>query len=137
MSSYVLDACSLIALLQDEAGADEVAAVINAANNGTAEIVMHRLNLLEVYYDAYRLRGKDQADLMISELSKRPVSINHEITDEIFLEAGRLKATYRISLADSVALAQALVLDARLLTSDHHEFDSIEELEPISFMWIR
>jgi len=34
MSHYVLDACALIALLQDEAGADKVAAVINAADVG-------------------------------------------------------------------------------------------------------
>jgi len=54
MNRYVLDACAMLAMLRDEPGADIVAAVINAANNGEAEIIMHKANLLEVYYDLYR-----------------------------------------------------------------------------------
>jgi len=137
MSLYGLYACALIALLQDEPGADKVAAAINAANNGKLKIVMNKVNLLEVYYDAYRLRGKEQADLMLYEVKKRPIEINAEITDEIFNEAGRLKASYKISFADSFALAQAIVLGGELLTSDHHEFDAIERQEDIRFQWIR
>ena len=137
MSHYVLDACALFALLQDEAGADKVAAVINAANAGKATVTMHKVNLLEVYYGAYRARGKEQANLMVENLSKQPIDINTEITSKIFEEAGRLKASYKISLADSIALAQAMVLDANFLTADHHEFDVIEGKEPIRFHWIR
>ena len=46
MSRYILDACALIALLQDEPGADKVAAAINAANNGEAEIIINKINLI-------------------------------------------------------------------------------------------
>jgi len=60
-----------------------------------------------------------------------------EITKEIFAEAGRLKANYRISLADAFVLAQTKVTEGILLTSDHHEFDVIEANEPIRFLWIR
>jgi predicted nucleic acid-binding protein len=137
VKTYILDACALIALLQEEEGADTVAAVINAASKGEAEVVMHRVNLLEVFYDSYRSRGKKQADLVLVELKKRPVFINAEISDDIFAEAGHLKATYKISLVDSIALAQAIVTDGELLTADHHEFDAIEEKEPIRFCWIR
>ena len=114
-----------------------VAAVFNAANNGEAKIIMNKVNLLEVYYDAYRSRGKEQADLMISEMKKRPIEINAELSDEIFNEAGRLKASYRVSLADSIALAQTIAVDGELLSADHHEFDVIEGNEPIRFYWIR
>jgi len=137
MTHYTLDACALIALLHDELGADKVANAINDAFNGKAIIVMNKINLLEVYYDAYRSLGKDQANLMISELLKCPIIINSEISDEIFKEAGRLKATYKISLADSIALAQTIILNGSLLTADHHEFDVIEKTENISFQWIR
>ena len=137
MNHYILDACALIALLQDEAGADKVAAVINAANVGKATITMNKINLLEVYYDVYRSRGKDQADLMLAELKKRPLTINSEISDEIFMEAGRLKTFYKISLADSIALAQTLISNGALLTADHHEFGAIEGREDIHFQWIR
>ena len=74
MSRYVLDACALIALLQDETGADKVAAVFNAASKGEAEIVMHKINLLEVYYGVYRSRGKPhiKSHLLILSLWHRP-----------------------------------------------------------------
>jgi len=137
MKRYVLDANALIALLQDEPGAEKVSEVLNAAYKGEAEIIMHKANFLEVYYDAYRYRGKEQADLMLSAVKKRPIQINAEITDEIFSEAGRLKATYKMSFADSFALAQAVVSGGALLTSDHHEFDAIESVENIGFVWIR
>ena len=137
MSKYVLDACALLALLRNEPGAEKVAAAMNSANNGDAEIIMNKLNILEVFYDLYRTLGKDKADEIISEIKKRPITINAEISDEIFYEAGRLKASYKISLADSFALAQAIVSSAELLTSDHHEFDSIEGKESVRFCWIR
>ena len=137
MNRYVLDACALIALLQEEPGADKVATILNSADNGEAEIVMHKVNFLEVYYDAYRSRGKEQANLMWTKFEKLPVKINAEIPDEIFTEAGRLKASYKISFADSFALAQAIVSDGELLTSDHHEFDCMDGIEPVRFHWIR
>jgi predicted nucleic acid-binding protein len=90
-----------------------------------------------VYYKVYRIRGEKEAKRMFAEFKKRPISINHEISDELFEEAGRLKATYKISIADSIALAQASVLDAEFLTSDHHEFDAVEKSERIQFHWIR
>jgi len=137
MNHYVLDACALIALLHDEKGANTVANVINAAYNGEAAISMNKLNLLEVYYDAYRSRGKEQANLMLSEVKKCPIIVNSKIRDEIFFEAGRFKASYKISLADSIVLAEAFVANAKLLTADHHEFDAIEENEDILFLWTR
>lgn len=50
---------------------------------------------------------------------------------------GKCKASYRISFADSFALAQAKVSSSVLLTSDHHEFDIIESKEDIDFAWVR
>jgi hypothetical protein len=59
------------------------------------------------------------------------------LTDSVFNEAGRFKASYRISLADSIALAETIVSSGELLTADHHEFDVIEKQEEIKFHWIR
>ena len=137
MKRFVLDACALIALLRDEAGADIVADAINSANIGKSEIIMHKANLLEVYYDLHRSLGKDVANRILTEIIKRPIAINSEITDEIFYHAGRLKSSYKISFADSFALAQTMVSGSELLTADHHEFDIIDEKEPIAFRWIR
>ena len=134
---YVLDACALIALLSHEDGADKVAQAYKEAIVGNARIVMNVVNLLEVYYDFYRAYSKETADDMIAHIEASTVYVITEIGKGLLAEAGRLKATRRISLADSFALAQAIVLNGILLTSDHHEFDVIEGKEPVEFMWIR
>ena len=134
---YILDACALLALLSNEPGADIVANVYQKAVSGEITLAINKLNLLEVYYDLIRTYGKENADNFYKKFKQSPINIYHEISDEIFTEAGRLKASYKISLADSVALAQAIVSGGALLTADHHEFDPIEKRENIRFEWIR
>jgi len=124
---FVLDASALIALLKNEAGAGPVSEIINAAYKGEAQIFMHKLNLLEVYYYVYRFRGQETAAKVVSEVQRRPVVIVSQISDAVFAEAGRLKGSYKISLADSIALAEASVSKSELVTADHHEFDTLEK----------
>ena len=137
MTLYVLDACALMAALKGEKGTNVVKAVFDEAGKGNAKVIMHKANLMEVYYDLFRNFGKDKANAILAEIKKRPIHIISEISDEFFEEAGRLKATYKISFADSFALAQSIVSDGALLTSDHHEFDVIECKERINFAWVR
>ena len=134
---YVLDACAVLAVLGREPGADKVVEIYKKAFSGEISLLINKLNLLEVYYALYREYGKKQAVRFLEEFKKSPIAINSEITDEIFAEAGRLKASYKISLADSIALAETSVSGAVLLTADHHEFDVIEKNERISLFWIR
>jgi len=133
---FVLDACALVALLKNETGADVVASAYKQAEKGDTKIIMNRVNLLEVYYGFYHDDGKEYADKIMDSVVKSIVLIS-EFDKEIFPIAGRLKASYRISLADSIVLAQTILLDSEVLTSDHHEFDPIEGREPIHFHWIR
>ena len=134
---YVLDACALTALLKKEDGAEKVFTVYKNAVAGKVTLVMNKLNLLETYYDQYRSIGKSVADKTFESVMRSPVNIISEISDAVFAEAGRLKASYRISLADSIALVEASVADGVLLTADHHELDIIEKKERIKFCWIR
>jgi predicted nucleic acid-binding protein len=135
---YVLDACALLALLRDEPGADIVADVINAANAGDADISMHKANLLEVYYDIYRSISKEKADEVMNEIKGCPITVISEISDIIFEEAGRFKASYKVSFADTFAIATASVMNAALLTADRHEMDEVEKTEQgIKFQWVR
>jgi uncharacterized protein with PIN domain len=53
MRGYLLDACALIALLNDENGADKVESLLN----GSQPILMSAINVLEVAYDAVRRSG--------------------------------------------------------------------------------
>ena len=137
MTTYVLDACAMLAVLSNETGADTVESIYEKAESGNAILAMNKINLLEVYYDLIRAYGKDRAVEVLTEIKNLPILVYHEITDEVFLEAARLKTSYRISLADSIALAQAIALGGELVTCDHHEFDLVDGHEPIHFHWIR
>ena len=138
MTRYVLDACALLAILCNERGQDVVAEVLAAADSGAVKVLMHQANLLEVYYERYRAAGKEKADLFLSEFRERPITILSDIDDTLFKESGRLKASYKVSFADTFALATASVSGGTLLTADHHEMDKIEQSEPgIRFRWIR
>jgi len=97
---------------------------------------MNRVNLYEVYYGFYREYGKDYALNVVRNVEHSPVFIT-DFDREVFLEAGRLKATYKFSLADSIAIAQTIILRGSILTSDHHEFDIIDGKENLVFNWIR
>ena len=133
---FVLDACALLAVARNEEGANIVVDAYNKASKGEAKLFLNRVNLLEVYYDFYRYKGKKYADDFVKTVKQSDVQIC-EFDEIVFAQAGRLKATYRISLADSIALAQTLVVNGALLTCDHHEFDVIEGKESIRFIWIR
>ena len=137
MTTYVLDACAMLAVLSNEPGADVVDDIYEKASSGAVDLAMNKLNLLEVYYDLLRTYGKDRADEVLEEIRQLPIKFYSELSDDMFFEAGRLKTTYKISVADSIALAQAITINGTIVTADHHEFDVIEEKESISIHWIR
>ena len=134
---FILDACALIALLRKESGTEVVEGVFKDVLKSTATIVMNKFNLLEVYYDTYRLYDENTADKLLERIYRLPIKVKSELSDEVFREAGRLKSSYKISIADSIALAETSVSNGTLLTSDHHELDVIEKSENIKFKWIR
>ncbi|GHS86791.1 hypothetical protein AGMMS49957_05550 [Synergistales bacterium] len=134
---YVLDACALIAYLNGENGGALVKSTLIEAAKGNVNIRMNKLNLLEVYYDDYRVHGKEAANAMLEVVRGLPITIISEMTDSVFEEAGRLKSSYKISLADAVVLAETSMCDGAILTADHHELDVVEQNEKINFRWIR
>ncbi len=97
--------------------------MLRQAGREDVELYMNRINLLEIYYGVYREEEKERADAVLHKIAYFPIQINSDLNNELFNEAGRLKATYKISLAESIALAEASTKKASLVTSDHHEFN--------------
>jgi PIN domain nuclease of toxin-antitoxin system len=137
IDSYILDACGLIAYFKDEEGWEVIDDLIERAVLGELYLVMSKYNLLEVYYGFYHDDGKDRAEEILQDVYVLPIQIVEDLSDVIFHEAGRLKASYSISLADAVALGLASTSGKPLVTSDHHEFSVIEQDEGISIHWYR
>lgn len=131
---YVYDACALLAIFNNEKGRDVVEGLLRKESITNS---IHSINLLEVYYGIYRYEGKEKANSILTKTKNSPLKIIDRIEQETFFEAGRLKATYRISLADAIAVAESRIHDATLVTADHHEFDELEQKDEVKILWIR
>lgn len=134
MNGYLLDACALIALLNDEPGAQHVEAILS----GDTPVYMSAINTLEVAYDAVR-RSKDNgaAAMTLSVVSDANIEILWSLTVTEWLAAARWKARGRLSLADSIALAIAETRNLKLVSADHHELDPLEAEGLIQVEWLR
>lgn len=102
---YLLDACALIALFNDENGAEKVEALLN----GPAPVSMSAINVLEVAYDAVRRSGgnTDAAALCLQLVLNEGIEVLWALSEPEWLAAARWKARGRLSLADAIALAIA------------------------------
>ena len=114
---YVLDACALLRLAQNEPGADRVAEILNTAQAGNCRVLLHQINLGEVVYRIGKGFGWPVAERKKAEMSLLPIE-TVAFSDEIFWAAVKLKAHYQMSYADCFAAALAMREQAVLLTSD-------------------
>lgn len=121
---FVLDACAVIAFLQQEPGAKVVAETLKDPRN---RCLLHAVNACEVYYDLWRRSGEEDASALEAIMANSGVELMESIPSKLWQLAGRIKAEWRrVSLADCLALALAILEDGTVLTSDH------QELEPLA-----
>ena len=137
MEYYVLDSSAVIAYFNDEAGAEKVETLLNKATNSKCVIFMHNASVAEFYYDSLYKGSEQDADLVLKTLISYPITFIETIATELIKWIGYFKTHYKISFVDSFVLAAAKINDARVLTSDHHEFDEVEKRRDVMFEWIR
>jgi ribonuclease VapC len=113
---YVLDACALLRLAQDEPGADQVEEILRTAQAGGCRVLLHQINLGEVIYRIGKGFGWTVAERKQAEIGLLPIE-TVTFSNEIFWAAVKLKAHHPISYADCFAAALAMQQKAVLLTS--------------------
>jgi predicted nucleic acid-binding protein len=70
--------------------------------------------------------------------SVRLLDLRQEAGADAFIQrVGVVKVAERVSFADAFALALAERLHVPLITTDHHEFDAIEQRGLFRFLWLR
>jgi uncharacterized protein len=131
---YVLDACAFIAFLNGEKRSDINRSFFEKSKNNKIKIMMHALNL---YYDCLRYSNEVKANEILLLAQNLLLEIEKELDFNLMSIAGKLKISFKISLADSIALGVSVINNSFLVTSDHHEFDIIENKKPTKFLWIR
>ena len=109
----LLDTSALLTLIEDEAGADRVEQVLRQT-----EVWLPWLVLLECSYITRQEQGEAEADLRYAMIKQLPLTILWTMDEPTLLTAARLKATYRLSLADAIIAAFAIQQNAILLHKD-------------------
>ena len=66
-----------------------------------------------------------------------PIEIEREIDHDLFIRAGEIKATYKVALADAVAIGLAQKINVPLLTTDWTELEVIDQTNVIKIHWLR
>jgi len=135
--NYVLDACALLAFLNDEEGAYIIEDLLDKSATDDVSVYMSIVNLLEVYYGELREKGSAIAQVVLDMVNHYSIKIVNTISEQIFKEAARLKSTYRISLGDCIGIATAVELSGQFVTSDHHELDTVAANETNLVFWFR
>ena len=134
---YILDACAILAFLNDEEGADAIEELLKQSAAGSGSVSMSIVNLLEVYYGELRDKGAEIAQIVLDMVGHYSIKIVNTISEHVFHEAARQKVAYKMSLADCIGIATAIDLSGQFVTSDHHELKAVAENAPTLFFWFR
>ena len=112
----VLDACALVALFNDEQGAETVATALSAALAKDDRLPICAVNWCEVVYSAARALGRPPREIVgaLTQLPIEFVDVNQGVT----LTAASVKAEYALCLGNAFAAALALALGLPLMTCD-------------------
>jgi predicted nucleic acid-binding protein len=127
MSGFLLDTSALLALRDNEPGAERVAALLEAASRG--ELACHGcfMSQMELLYRVWKDEGEEAARGAYSICLHLPITWLHE--SPVLLErAAAVKACFTLSLADAWIAAAAFHLDAVLVHKDP-EFEKVAGLK--------
>lgn len=129
-TSYLLDTSAVMAFLEDEEGAQRVETLLR-----NEEVFLPFLALLETYYITLQEQPEDVADKRYALLKQLPATILWSLDEPSLLTAGRLKATYHVSLADALIAAMTIRNKAVLVHKDPEiaALSGIVQMETLPF----
>ena len=124
MKQYLLDTSALLTLRDDEPGAEVVAKILEAAETGTVKVFGCFMTLMEIFYRVWKDESEIEGKLAYAQCQSLPIEWIHEST-ELLEQAARIKANYRLSLADAWIAASAVLQEACLIHKDP-EFNALD-----------
>lgn len=124
MKPYVLDTSALLALFDDEPGADRVEALLR--NSAEVSCLACFISLMEVLYRVWKDEGEAAGREAYALCLTLPITWVHE-SPALLERAAQVKATHALSLADAWIAATALEAEAVLVHKDP-EFEKLAGL---------
>jgi predicted nucleic acid-binding protein len=128
----VLDTSAVITYFEGEKGKDIVEELLISSAASNATLLLPFCVAIEFYYINFNNIGEEAANQRFAMLMSFPVELIKSIDEPYMIEAGRLKASYPISLADSLIAAYACLEDAPLVHKDPEYLELKEEIKLIT-----
>jgi predicted nucleic acid-binding protein len=126
MSGFLLDTSALLALRDDEPGAERVSQLLQTAAQGGASCQGCFLSLMEVFYRVWKDEGESAGREAYADCLALPMQWIHE-SPQLLERAAMVKATHPLSLADAWIAAAALEHGLTLVHKDP-EFENLPGL---------
>jgi predicted nucleic acid-binding protein len=117
VKKYVLDTSALFAFIQDEEGADRVQNILVSAQKNECSVYISFISLAELLYVTWQEEGESAARALVSQVKSLPLSII-ESEERLTLAAGRIKASFYLSLGDAFIAAAAQIVSGTLVHKD-------------------
>lgn len=125
---FVLDTSALLTYWNDEKGADEVEKILRSGLS-TAKVYISFMTLMEAKYQLLRRVGRSSVEEFERMVRSLPI-VRIDVTDPILNHASEIKATTKLSLADSWIIATAVETGAALVHKDP-EFEQVRDRLPL------
>jgi predicted nucleic acid-binding protein len=122
---YVLDTSAILTYTDQEDGVVEVGRLLENARFRKCRLEACSISLMEIFYIALRASGEDRAARLVALVKSWPLIWVYP-DEKILLQAGKLKASYRLSVADALIAAVAKLHRACLVHKDP-EFAAMSE----------
>jgi predicted nucleic acid-binding protein len=120
-AAYLLDSSALLALIEGEPGADRVEHLLR-----NHSVLLPFVVLIEIYYLSLQEQSAEEANARYAMLKALDVTFLNEVTEPVLLRAAQVKAHARLSLADAIIAAFAVVYGAILVHKDP-EFEAVKD----------
>jgi PIN domain nuclease of toxin-antitoxin system len=112
---FVFDSYAVLALVEDEPGAQLVAEIIAGE---AADLYLSAVSLGEVYYIVFRRQGESVAEEVVRGVMQEESLTTAEASWLRVKDAARIKAGGGLSYADAFVLGLSLELQAPVVTGD-------------------
>jgi uncharacterized protein len=126
VNQYVLDTSALLAYIENEDGADEIDSLLRQALQNQLLLFMSVMSSVEIFYISWQEQGMVVAVERLKLLNNLPIT-QVALDNQLVQLIGEIKATKRMSLADSCIAGLAKFKQAILVHKDP-EFEQVENI---------
>ncbi|MBC8232215.1 PIN domain-containing protein [bacterium] len=124
IDAYVLDTSAILALIEDEEGADVVFDLLEKSGAGNIVIFVSFMSFMEVYYITLREHDETEAQVRLQLMNSMPI-LRVDSNETLGILASQFKVSYHLSNADAWIAALAKDRNAIWVHKDP-EFEQVE-----------